>query len=179
MPVQDKTVQKPTISGDAVNQMSKQQTQTSVTTKPEGTTTRVGKEQDVVYREQGELLAEVKEKYREADLEAQKQVEKALGKETKSANGEVVIPPDLVDHGVKSPQDEASTVVERGSTIELPMSEDDYEGAEKSKISGKSLPDKEVIGVSSLAALAMFVGRLIKVAHKHAKRLVFRKGDNN
>lgn len=140
-------------------------------------TTGTGKEQEAIYKEQGELLAEVREKYREADLEAQGEVKKALGKEASLAKNEVVIPPDLADQGVRSPQSDASEVVEKGSTIELPISEDEYKEAEKAKVLGKSLANKEVIGISSLAALAMFIGRLIKIAHGHAKRLVFGKGD--
>ena len=35
--------------------------------------------------------------------------------------------------------------------------------------------DKTVVGVSSLAALAIWVGRMVKVAHGHAKKAVFRR----
>lgn len=142
--------------------------------------TRVGKEQDV-YQEQEKLLSEVKEKYREADLEAEKQVGEALGKEAKS-NESKPIPPDVADAGVKEHAQEASDVIKKGGSLELPVSESDLDRGGQSKVGGRRLINKNIIGVSSLAALAIYVGRLIKMAHKHARKVIFRtssKGEDS
>jgi len=135
--------------------------------------TRGGKEQDAIYHEQSALLGEVKEKYREADLEAEKKVQEAIGGEAEKKS-ETVVPPDLAAHGVKHHEEYARDVLKNGGTLELPMGETAFEQGAHTKISGKRLLSNAIVGVSSLAALAIYVERIMKVAHKHARRLIFR-----
>lgn len=135
--------------------------------------TRGGKEQEAIYREQSELLGEVKEKYREADLEAEKKVQEAIGSETEK-KAENVIPPELAQHGVKHHEEYARDVLKHGGTLELPMTESAMQQGARTKISGKRFLNKSIVGVSSLAALAIYVGRIVKVAHRHARRVIFR-----
>ncbi len=138
--------------------------------------TRTGKEQDAIYREEGQLLNEVKEKYKEADLEAQKVVEQALGSEAK-ARAEVKIAPDLREAGVASHEENATDVIKKGSDLQIPISEDTFQAGRSVKLGGKRFINRNIVGVSSLAALVIFVGRLVKVAHRHARRIIFRKSD--
>lgn len=137
---------------------------------------RGGKEKDAIYNEEAKLLDEVKEKYKEADLEAQKQVEHAIGEETKNRT-EVKIAAQVRDAGLVSHEEEASNVVKHGGALELAVSEEKYKQGKKTGIGGKRLINKNIVGVSSLAAMAVFIGRLLKVAHKHAKRVIFRNRD--
>ncbi len=136
--------------------------------------TRTGKEQDAIYKEEGQLLDEVKEKYKEADLEAQKQVEQALGNETK-VKAEAKISPDVREVGVTSHDEDASDVLKKGGTIKIPVSQDVFEKGQSTRLGGKRLINRNIVGVSSLAALAIFVGRLLKMAHKHVRKVIFRK----
>lgn len=134
------------------------------------------KEAEPANIEEEKLLKEVVERSRQADLEAEKKIEAAIGQEARLSRPEIKVPADIAEHGVKSPQAEASAVAEKGSTIELPISEQEYKQGEKLTIKG--LEDhKSVIGVSSLAAFALYLGRIIKLAHKHTKRVIFRKKD--
>lgn len=124
--------------------------------------------------EEEKLLKEVVERSREADLEVAKKFEEALGQEAGLSRPEIKVPEDFAGHGVKSPQVEASVIADKGSDIELPISEQEYKSGEKIAIKG--LEDHQsVIGVSSLAAFVMYLGRIIKVAHKHAKKVIFRR----
>jgi len=122
------------------------------------------------------LIKEIQEKSKQADLHAEKEVQKAIGKEAKLSQPEIEIPPDLEDHGVKSPEKEASKVV---SSVDLPMTEDKYESRKETKIKSHVSKKLEVFGVSSVVALAMLVGRMIKLAHHHAKKAVFSRSSTN
>lgn len=126
--------------------------------------------------EEEKLLKEVVERSRQADLDAEKKIEDELGKEARLSRPEMKLPEDFAKHGVKSPQVEASIIAEKGSDIELPISEQEYKAGEKILIKGKD-DHKSVIGVSSLAALVLYLGRMIKLAHYHTKRIIFRKGE--
>ena len=122
-----------------------------------------------------EQLSQIKELSREADVAAEKEVRAAIGEEARLSQVEPKIGPDLEDHGVRSPQAQASEVLKGGSVIELPLTEEEYRQAEKAKFVAHVDEKKAVLGVSSIVALAMWVGRIIKMAHGHAMRIVFRK----
>lgn len=139
-------------------------------------TTSVGsKEAPSARLEEEKLIKEVVERSRQADREVLRQVEDALGEEAKLAKPEIEIGPDLADHGVKSPEQEASSVVDNGSTIELPITEEEYKKGEHTKVNGQTNREKSVLGIRSLVALALLFGRWIKLAHKHTKRVIFKK----
>lgn len=127
---------------------------------------------------QSETFGKIQEISREADLIAEREVRSALGEEARLAQGEPEIGPDLDDHGVRSPDKEASKVIKGGGVIELPLTEEELHQAQKAKITARVDEKKDVLGVSSIVALAMWVGRMLKVAHGHALRIVFRKGDD-
>lgn len=120
------------------------------------------------------LIKEIQEKSKEADLHAVKEIQKAIGEEAKLSQPEIEIPPDLEDHGVKSPEKEASKAVS-GGAVDLPMTETKYESGIETKIKSQVTKKLEVFGVSSVVALAMLVGRMIKLAHHHAKKAVFKR----
>lgn len=141
---------------------------------PPFATPRPAKEHELTQSPEA-ILKEVQEREKTAAKEAEEKVQEALGEEARLKEPEVKLPPDVKDAGVVSPESDASEMLEKGSTIELPVSEEEYEKGEHVKISAKVNEKKEVFGVASIAALAMFVGRLIKMAHHHAKKIVFRK----
>lgn len=124
---------------------------------------------------QAETFGRIQEISKEADLAAEREVRSALGEEARLAQGEPEIGPDLEDHGVRSPDKEASEVIYGGGVIELPITEEEYRQAEKAKIVAHVDEKKDVLGVSSIVALAMLVGRLLKKMHGHAMKIVFRK----
>jgi hypothetical protein len=121
---------------------------------------------------EGKLMAEIKSTQDRVDQQAlaelQEQVDAAI------AHPEPELPPDLVDTGVIRPEKEAEKVISDGTTLNLPIDEDEYRKGTKTNVSG-TVSNKSVIGVSSLVALAMWIGRLIKIAHKKTMRVVFRK----
>lgn len=124
-----------------------------------------------------QLVAEIKTTADKLDAQALEQLQGDI-KEAQRAVSEVELPPDLEDAGVTSPAKLAEEVVEKGSTLELPISAQTYEEGQrvpfKAKISGGI-----VSGVSGIVALTMWVGRVIKMAHKHTTgrvvRVVFRR----
>ncbi len=134
----------------------------------------IGKELEPQRAEEKKLLDEVSEASEQQDREAERKVQESLGKEARLSQPHPTIPPDVSESGVVSPQKEASKTAAVGSTIELPMTEEEYIQGEKVKVDG-SVSNKGIIGVSSLAALVMFVGRMIRLAHKHAKQVIFRR----
>ena len=121
-----------------------------------------------------EQMSQIKELSKEADVAAEKEVRAAIGEEARLSLEEPKIGPDLEDHGVFSPEIQASNALKKG-VLELPMTEEEFESARKAKVGGKSDEKDSVLGVSSIVALAMWVGRVIKMAHGHALRIVFRK----
>jgi len=124
--------------------------------------------------EEERLMAEIRTTAETADRQALEAIQGSL-KEAKRAVFEPELPPDVEDAGVVNPVKKAEEVVEKGTTIELPASEEIYKRGLSTKISGKG-DDKSIVGVSSISALAIFIGRLLKMAHKHAMKVIFRKG---
>ena len=123
------------------------------------------------------LMTEIKSVSETQDKQALEKLRGSM-KEVKAAVPEAELSPDVEDAGVHSPQKKANEVIEKGSTLEIPISENTYDEAKGAKVRGKVF-NKAVVGASSLAALALWAGRVIKMAHKHAKRIVFRKGDKD
>jgi hypothetical protein len=120
------------------------------------------------------LMSEIRTTAETADRQALEAIQGSL-KEAKRAVFEPELPPDVEDAGVVNPVKKAEEVVSKGSTIELPIDEEEYKDAQKTRVAGKS-DNKSIIGVSSIAALAIYIGRLFKMAHKHTMKIVFRKG---
>lgn len=138
---------------------------------------RGGKELDLQRGEEAKLLNEVIVESDKADTEAEKKVQEQIG-EARLSKPKIEIPEEVAASGVKSRAKEASEVIVTGSTLVLPISEQDYEKGENVKVSGKTDKDKDVRGVLSISVFAMFITRLIKMAHKHAKKVIFGKGGN-
>ena len=119
------------------------------------------------------ILGEIIKTSETADREAEGKV-KAEISEARRSQPEPEIPPDVADAGVKSPQIDADEVVTKGSTINLPITEETYKKGLHHKV--KSVVKFGVVsGVSGVVGLVTWVGKIIKVAHHHAKRVIFRK----
>lgn len=119
------------------------------------------------------LLSEIIETSQEIDEKKEKEVQGAIA-EARLARPEPIIPPDVADSGVKSPEEEAEKVVKEGASFELPLTEEQYKKGLHQKVAG-AVVESVVYGVSSLFGLATWVGRMIKIAHEHTMRVVFRK----
>src|SRR3990167_6762622 len=135
------------------------------------------KEQEPADEKTGESLGELIEQVESHDKEA---VEKVSGEieEARQSLPEIEIPPDVLDAGVKSPGQEAQDVVKKGPTIEVPITEEEMNKGLHQKVGGKVV-NKVVVGVSGLFALATWVARMIKIAHKHTMRVVFKREVKN
>ena len=107
------------------------------------------------------------------DREALEKVRESLP-EAKRPVPEPKLAPDVEDAGVLVPSKHAEEVITHGPTIEVGTSENIYKKGLHVKVVG-AVRDKVVVGVSSLAALAMWIGRLMKMAHKHTVKVVFKK----
>ena len=94
--------------------------------------------------------------------------------EARQSYPEIELPPDVADAGVKSPGQEAAEVIKKGPTFEAPITEEEMNKGLHQKITGKVV-NKVVVGVSGFFALATWVARMIKIAHKHTMRIVFKK----
>lgn len=128
------------------------------------------------FTEEGKLVAQIETRAEELDQKALEVVEKEL-KEVRAGAPQPKIPPDVEDAGVVNPQQEADKVVKEGPTLNLPIDEQTYKKGSKQGAKGRWYwQEKEVVGVSSLVALAMWVKRLIGRAHKKAMKVIFRKG---
>jgi len=145
---------------------------------PPGITVPAGapkvKEQEPYGVEEDKMMAEIKTTAESIDREALDKVREAFS-DAKQAQPRPVIPPDVEDAGMVHPETEAEKVVEGGATLVLPIDEKTYEKGLHMKVAG-SVADGVVKGVSSLAVLAMWVGRIIKLAHKHTMRVIFKQG---
>jgi len=119
------------------------------------------------------IVAEIKTRAEALDSEAIESVRTSI-QEARLATPEPKVPPELADTGIKTPQEEANKVVAEGSTIELPLTEQEYKTGLHQKVKA-AVVDKVVIGASSLFALAAWVGRIIKIAHKHTMKVIFRR----
>lgn len=133
------------------------------------------KEQEAVPggKSEDELMVEISTTSEALDRKHEAEIKEAIA-EARRAVPEPVVPPDVEDAGVISPTAAAEEVVVRGTTIEMPISEASYKAGLHAKVTGV-VRDKVVVGVSSLAALAMWIGRLIKMAPKHMMRVIFKK----
>lgn len=127
------------------------------------------------FAQEGKLVAQIETRAEELDQKALEVVEKEL-KDVQAGHPQPKIPPDVEDAGVVNPQEEADKVVKEGSTLELPISEDEYKKGSKQSVKGRWYSqEKEVVGVNGLIALALLVKRLIEKAHKKAMKVIFRK----
>jgi hypothetical protein len=132
------------------------------------------KESEPQRAQEAKLLGEIKEKSKELDLDAEKKISDAISGEVILRDKDIEIPPDLEAHGIKSPAAEASKVITHGSTLELPISEEQYKTDEKTKVDGV-VSNNSILGVKSLAGLVIFIGRIIKLGHHRMKKVIFRK----
>ena len=123
--------------------------------------------------EEEKLMAEIRTTAETADRQALEVIQTTIA-EAKRAHFEPELPPDVEDAGVVSPVKKAEEVVQHGTTIELGTTEQAYKQGLHAKIAGH-VTNKVVAGVSSLAALALWISRLLKMAHKHTMRIIFRK----
>jgi len=137
------------------------------------------KEQEPKAEKTGEGLADLIQEVETHDKEAIGKVSAEIGEEARQSVPEIEIPPDVADAGVKSPAQEAADVIAKGSTLDVPITEEKYKEGLHQKVTGKVV-NKVVVGVSGLFALAAWVGRMVKIAHKHTMKVVFRKqgGEN-
>ncbi len=142
---------------------------------PEDVSIRGGKELDLQRVEEAKLLNQVVVESDRADDEAEQKVQEQIG-EARLSKPKIEIPEEVAASGVKSRSKEASEVVVSGGNLVLPISQQDFEKGENVKAYGKTDKDKDVLGVSSITVFAMFIARLIKMAHKHAKKVIFGKG---
>lgn len=127
------------------------------------------------YIDEGKLVAQIETTSEELDKKALEVVEKEL-KDVQASYPQPNIPPDVEDAGVVSPQQEADNVVKNGTTISLPIDEHEFKKGLSERASGKwDNQAKEVVGVSSLVALAQWVKRIVARAHKKTMNVVFRK----
>jgi len=133
----------------------------------------ISKELEQSRLEEDKLMSEIVVSSEAIDDKAEKEAKEALS-EAKRSQPEPSIPPDVADAGMKSPLQEAESVIKKGSTIELPISQDLYEKGLHQKVGG-FVVNKVVVGISSLYALASWAGRMIKILHKHSMRVVFRR----
>lgn len=136
------------------------------------------KEQEVAGdgKSEDELMTEITTRAEALDREHEAKVRESLA-EARRAVPEPKVPPDVEDAGVVSPQLAAEEVVKGGTTLDLPVAESVYKKGLHQKVAG-AVKDKVVVGVSSLAALALWIGRLMKMAHKHTMKVIFRKEAN-
>src|SRR3989344_2255343 len=132
------------------------------------------KEQEPSGEKRDEALGELIQQVESHDKEAAEKVSGEI-KEARQSHPEIEIPPDVADAGVKSLGQEAAEVVKKGPTFEAPITEEEMNKGLHQKVAGK-IVNKVVVGVSGFFALATWVARMIKVAHKHTMRVVFRKG---
>lgn len=130
-------------------------------------------EKTLTFEEEKKLVVEIQDRSTELDRVELEKIRTHIP-EIKQAVPEPEIPSEVVSSGVVSPQAEADKVISGGATLDLPISEDEYKKGRDSKFSSK-VSDQDVVGVSSLIAMVMWVGRLIKMAHKHAMKVVFRR----
>lgn len=133
-----------------------------------------------------EILSEIVSTSEAADEQAEKAVQESLAEIKKKHGLEHVgklarpkpqIPADVYDAGVKSPQDDADAVVKQGTTLQVEVSEAKYKDALDEKVKAKTSREKVVFGPRSVVALAIWVGKMIKLAHTHAMKIVFRRGN--
>lgn len=133
-------------------------------------------EKTLTFEEEKKLVAEIQDRSTELDRVELEKIRTHIP-EVKQAVPEPELPSEVASSGVVSPQAEADKVISAGATLDLPISEDEYKKGLNSKFSSKAA-DGDIVGVSSLVAMVMWVGRLIKMAHKHTMKVLFRKSSS-
>ena len=134
------------------------------------------KEQEPGRSQEAAAVAEIKEVSDSHDKEALGVLRETMP-EVKSASPKIEISPDVSDAGVKSPEAEAGEVLANGPAIDVDITQDKYEEGLATKVTGKSdRVEKTVVGTASIVAMALWIGRMMKLAHKHTMRIVFKKG---
>lgn len=139
-----------------------------------GTQVKEQEPQVTSHQEEKKILSEIVKSSEAVDDQAEQEVMKEIS-EARLATPEPKIPPDVADIGVKSPNQEAKEVITKGTTIALPIEESEYKRGLHLKIK-TAVVDKVVYGTSSLFALATWVGKIIKLAHRHTMKVVFKRG---
>lgn len=134
----------------------------------------VSKEKESLKNEDDQIVAEIKDRSTELDRQAERQIQAEISG-ARLARPEPEIPADVSEHGVSSPELEAGEILKKGTTLQLPITEKEYEEALHKKVTGIVI-NKVVVGVSGLFALAVWAGRMMKLVHKRL-RIVFKKGD--
>lgn len=140
---------------------------------PDAAISKPVKEQEIIST--AGPVSEILERDKVAEKKVEKEIKEVAGEEARLKDEEIEIPPDLAEAGVKSPEKEASELLEKDAAIELPISEKAYQEGQHAKLTSKVTVKREVWGVSGIVAMAIFIGRLIKKAHHHAKSIVFKK----
>lgn len=134
------------------------------------------------FEKEGKLITEIKEVSAEADRKAEhavKQELNKLGEEVQTREASHLIPEDVQNAGVKDIAKEASEVISVGHTINLDVTEQEYEEGLKAKVGGTRTISKSILNVSSIVALAIWIGRQLKRAHGKTMNIVFKKGVSN
>lgn len=144
---------------------------------PVDTVPAARKEQEPTVAEE-DVIKEIQEREKEASLHAEREIRKEIGKEAVLREPEAKVPKEVAEAGVEVPEKEATKVLKKGPTIELPMTEQQYEEAQHTKLSAKVTQKREVYGIKSVIALALYIGRLIKKAHKHTRNAIFKKSSS-
>jgi hypothetical protein len=90
-----------------------------------------------------------------------------------------LIPEDVKNAGVKDIAKEASDVISVGHTINLDVTEEEYEDGLKTKVGGTRTISKSILNISSVVGLAIWIGRQLKRAHGKTMKVVFKKGVNH
>lgn len=127
--------------------------------------------------EEASLVAEIVKTSEAHDKEAIEAVRKDLP-EAREALPKVDLK-DLEDVGVRSIEKDAQSVVDRGPTLNLDLTEEEYREGLRMRAGGRVNEKGGVLGTPSLLALALWIKRVMEIAHKHAKhaiKFVFKKG---
>lgn len=137
---------------------------------------------DSNFEKEGKLITEIKEVSAEADRKAEHAVKielNKIGEEVHTREASHLIPDDVKNAGVKDVASEASEVIKSGGTLNLDVTEDEYISGLKTKVGGTRTITKSILNVSSIVALAIWVGRQLKRAHGKTMKVVFKKGEKN
>ena len=124
-------------------------------------------------KDEDKLWVEIKTRSDAIDQEMETKVQEQL-KEAKLSHPAPHLSPDVEDAGVTHPETDAEKVVRDGAILTVDVDEKTYKKGLSTAVAG-AVKDKVVVGVSSLAALAMWIGRLLKMAHKHTMRVIWRR----
>ena len=140
------------------------------------------KEKQPIGTSEKELMAEIKTTAEKLDAEALERIQGDIS-EARRAMPEPQLPPDVEDSGVTGPVQEAEKVVTKGgSTLELPVTEEAFREGQKTPFRAKVV-NGVVTGVSGIIPLTMWIGRIIKMVHKHTTgrvmKVVFKRSSDD